>query len=240
MVFKFSKTGHYHTCIGEHNQDSIYCVENKRFGVIALADGISSCKKARAGAETAARAIAELFFSKGDVIMSLEKKQISELTIAHIRHELKKQTIGENNNIEDYSSTVSCVVFDGKTGKLMCFNVGDSAVFANDNGKVAVISSPLCGVYGCCSTTTKNTEAVADIKILDANGFSSVMICSDGAWKEATEKNKIKQELLNAVAFGEYDKFKEYLEKKNCFDDCSFVVSDFGLQRRKPCLKEVV
>ena len=67
---------------------------------------------------------------------------------------------------------------------------------------------------------------MTDVKLLDTDGIESVVICSDGAWRQMYNKNKLKPEVFDLLVKNEYDGVKEFLIGQNCFDDYSFISLD--------------
>ena len=96
------------------NQDALCHAQNKEFCVISLADGVSTCREAKCGAEIASSAITNLLLKKGDYFLEFGNEQIAELALSHILYELKERAENDSQNLEDYSSTVASVLVDKK------------------------------------------------------------------------------------------------------------------------------
>lgn len=60
LIKELCKAGKRHTEAGLDNQDVVMSAENDRYTVIALADGVSTCKESKKGAYTACGAIINL------------------------------------------------------------------------------------------------------------------------------------------------------------------------------------
>ena len=232
MIEKFSEIGAYHIDTDKENQDAICHGQNKNFFVITLADGVSSCKEAKGGAEIASKAMPNLLLKKGGHFLEFEDGQIAEFALSHVLFELKKCAEKESIEVEELSSMIASVLVDRKKRRMLCFNLGDSIIMAVEKGKCRVLSMPTDSSSGCCVTTTRNAPAMASVKLLDTASVESIVICSDGAWKQMFDKNKLKPEVYSILANNEYDGLKSFLSTQNCFDDCSFVSLDMR-QRRK-------
>ncbi len=233
MVTVLSRMGTFHSDTNGENQDSVSYGTNKRFQVISLADGVSSCEEAKCGAEIASSAITSLFLDKGDFFLSFQEKQVAEYGLSHILYRLERQAKADSKNVTEYSSTVASVLVDRKGGRVLCFNLGDSMILAAGDGKCRVIALPSDSSQGCCVTTTKKAETEVFVKAFDLDSTESIVICSDGAWKQMYHKNRLRPEPAYFLRHSEYDRLKGFLEKQDCFDDCSFVALDLRKKNRR-------
>jgi len=235
MINVFSNTGAYHSASNAENQDAVCHAKNKRYTVISLADGVSSCDKAKTGAEIASKAITNLFLKKGSSFFEFNDRQVSELVLSHILYELKQQARKDTKETEEYSSTISSVLFDKNKQQLLYFNLGDSIIVAAGGGKCRILAMPSDSLSGCCVTTTENAHVKAVTKVIKIAGTESVMICSDGAWRQMFDKNKLKPEVYSMISNHEFRILKEYLGRQEIFDDYSFISMDLQqTKRRKP------
>ena len=230
MINLHSRTGTYHQAAGGENQDALCSARSRTVRVISLADGVSSCAEAKTGAEIASRAVTDLFSKRGERLLSYEPEQISAFTLSHILYELNARAKRDNRPVEDYSSTVASVLADRKTNQLLCVNLGDGIILATGNGTCQVLSMPGDSRNGCCVTTTEGAERRLSVRILDALPFDSVLICSDGAWRQMFEKNKLKPEISALLIEQRYEELETYLNEANGSDDCSFI----AMELRKP------
>ncbi len=226
MIRKLSRTGLHHSSIGCENQDAIFHGQNNRFCVVTLADGVSTCKDAKIGAQIAGESITDLFLKKGEHFFNFEEKKIAEFAVSHVNYKLNQLAIGNSENIEEYSSTIASVVVDKRNGKMLCLSLGDSIIMATGGGKCHVLTAPADTSYGCCVTTTKDAANMTFVKVLDTTQYESVLICSDGAWKHMFDKNKLKRDVSEMLANNQYNDFANFLNKQKCFDDYSFISLD--------------
>lgn len=116
---------------------------------------------------------------------------------------------------------------------MLCFNLGDGIILAAGRGRCRVLSMPADSSAGCCVTTTGSAAALASVKLLDASAVESVVICSDGAWRQMFDKNKLKPEVSSLLAGNEYDGLKDFLARQDCFDDYSFISLDMRQRNRR-------
>ena len=233
MIEEFSNMGKHHFDVNGENQDAVCHDQNRDFSVISLADGVSVCKEAKCGAEIASRAITGLLLKKGAYFFEFEKRQTAEFALSHILCELKRKAAEDVKEIEEYSSTVASVLYDKKHEKMLCFQLGDSIIVATGSGQCRVLAMPSDSSSGCCVTTTKNAVSMISVKVVDTSLLDSVVICSDGAWREMFLKNKLRPEVAALLVNGEFDRLKEFLTEKDCFDDYSFIAMNLQQKRRK-------
>lgn len=235
VIRKLSRIGTHHALVNSENQDALCHGTSNDLCVISLADGVSACKEAKNGAVIASSAITNLFLKKGRHFFEFEEKQIADLVLSHILFELKSRAAEASQPVENFSSTVVSVLVDKRRKRMLCFNLGDGIILASGNGKCKVISMPSDSSYGCCVTTTKKAENMVSIKLCDIGTIESVVICSDGAWREMFQKNKLKLEVAQMISNNEYDALGNFLVNQNCFDDYSFISLDMRKEERRRC-----
>lgn len=233
MIKELSEAGRYHIDADGENQDAICHGHNKNFFVISLADGVSACKEAKNGAEIASTAITNLLLKKGEHFLEFDDGQIAEFVLSHILFELKQHAEKGSKDIEEYSSTVASVLVDKKKNRMLCFNLGDSIIMATDKGKCRVLAMPADSSSGCCVTTTRSATSMVSVKLLDASSIESIVICSDGAWRQMFDKNKLKPEVFKLLANNEYDGLRDFLATQECFDDYSFISLELRRKNRR-------
>lgn len=232
MIAKLSEMGECHALTNGENQDALCHGENKNLCVISLADGVSTCREAKRGASITCRAVTNLFLKKGNYFLKFKNEQIADFVLSHILCELKQQAASSSGSIVDFSSTVASVLVDKKRKKMLCFNLGDGIILASGNGRCKVLCMPADSSSGCCVTTTERAEKMVSVKSCDVGSLESVVICSDGAWRQMYDKNKLRPEVFNILVDNEFDKLKDFLVKQNCPDDFSFISLDMR-QRNK-------
>lgn len=226
MIYTLSDTGYHHSALSEENQDAVSFATNRKYTVISLADGVSSCKEAKKGAEIACRAVTDLLLMKGDYFLEFEKDQISRGVMAHVLHEIDRQARKESKCTDEYSSTVESALYDKKHHKLLFFHLGDGVIIASGKNGCRVIANPAHSTAGCCVTTTQNAVSATKVGIIDTASFDSVVICSDGAWREMYSGNRLKTEVASFLVERNFDKLKHFLRSQHCFDDYSFISMD--------------
>lgn len=223
MINEYSRTGMLHLASNEENQDAIRFGQTNDYAIISLADGVSSCKEAKCGAEIASQVVTDLLLKNGALFFELDEKQIAEFVLEHVLYELKEKSREENIDENEYSSTLSSVLVDKKRDRILCFNLGDSLIMSIGNGKSRILSMPSDTFDGCCVTTTKNAASVVDVKKMKNHQGNTVIILSDGAWQSLFMGNKLKAELKEMLDVSDIAGLKAYLDSQECPDDNSFV-----------------
>ena len=235
MIKELSQMGIHHALANGENQDALCHGKSKDLCVISLADGVSTCKEAKRGASIASQAITNLFLKKGNHFLEFDDEQIADFAVSHVLRELKQEALNASLPVIDYSSTVASVLVDKRKKRMLCFNLGDSIILASRNGRCKVLCMPSDSSFGCCVTTTKRAEKRVSIKMCDIGSMESVVICSDGAWREMFVKNRLKPEIARMLSNNEYDELKDFLISQNCFDDYSFISLDMRHESRRKC-----
>lgn len=226
MIEKLNRAGSYHHNNSEENQDAVLYGSNKRFEVITLADGVSSCERGKEGAWAACEIVTELLLEKGEYFLEFEKETTADLVTSHILYELEKMAQENKEEVDAYSSTLASILFDKKTKKMLFFNLGDSLILATRGERCGILSVPYEEGSGCPVTTTRNVSLTVSTEVVDASMFDSVVICSDGAWQYMFERNRLAQDIRTMMAGQRYDELAWYLESQNGEDDYSFISID--------------
>lgn len=223
---------------GTDNQDYICSGGEGSFSVITLADGVSSCAKGGTGARISADTLTRILLKKGSLLQGFKEvqknkenpkykeKEIAEVVLAEIMFELEKIAAEDNVPVEEYSSTLAAVLHDRSTRKLLCISIGDSMIIGTSGEGCYVLTNPFESSAGCCVTTTEGAAAQAEVRIIDDSQFDSVIIFSDGAWRQLFERNRLKKEITGMLTEGDYDELSAYLKKKDGNDDYSFISMD--------------
>lgn len=226
MVYSWSRAG----VRRQENQDVVCSGKNGRYEVISLADGVTSCQEARAGAEIASRAVTELFLRCGGYFLGSRGAETAGLALSHVLHELRCRAEADAQELREYSSTVSSVLYDRRTKRLLLFHLGDSLVIAAGGGSCRVLAVPSDSTGGCCVTTTRNAAEMAAVYVLEAGELETVFICSDGAWGRMFAQNRLRPEVRRLLAGGQRGALQAYLAEQETADDCSFISME--LRRR--------
>ena len=228
MTVEWSKTGRKHRQEHKENEDVILHGSTRRFEMIALADGVSSCEKAREGAQAACEEIRNLFLCKGDFFLNCEKKKRAELVVEHIVYKLKQKAQESKVSVEEYASTLAAVLLEKKTKRLLYFTIGDSMLLAVRPESSRVLAGFAENSFGCPVTTTKGIAGLVQSEVIDASALQSVLLCSDGAWQLMADEGKICPICSRMLQMLEFGQLGNYLEKQNGMDDCSFITMEIN------------
>jgi len=226
VITKYSKIGEYHSRHSMENQDAVSYRMKGNYSVISLADGVSTCSRSGRGAEIASRAASNLLARDARKLACEDKYQFSKCILTCILRQLAEESKKSGAAVEDYSSTIASVLIDKKRKKIYCFNVGDGIVFGITKESCRILSVPGDTRNGCCVTTTKGAERMATVRIDDTGSVESIVICSDGAWREMFDRDRLKPEVKTILINKDYDELGRFLDKQHCFDDHSFITAD--------------
>lgn len=209
MVIKFSKKGQYHKEANVENQDFVYSYENANICYIAIADGASSCKKGKQGAEIACKCIKKLLVDSD--IFSFDEDKIAYVIWEEIMYHIKNEAVKQKTTPKMFASTFAFACFDKRTDTLITYNLGDGVIFVKYDSEYKMLSAPK-RFKGKC-TLVPNTDAFRDADVTFTEFFKgSVFLCTDGLYTVLSD-NKIKVEDI----IKEPDKF-------DGVDDMSFIL----------------
>lgn len=233
LVDFFSVAGKYHDFKSENNQDALLYRENGKYYAMVLADGVSTCAHSREGAMIACETVIGFLLEQSERLFCMDERDIANSIVQNVRYHLEKKVEEYHNSIDDYSSTLACVLIDNMNNRMLYFSVGDSLITATKNDNCYVVAMPSDSRNGCCVTTSFNAFSMSKVGIIDIGDISSVMISSDGAWHLMYRRNRMQQDIKDTIVKHEYDKLKEMLLEKERFDDCSFVAMDLRAFRKR-------
>lgn len=221
MVRCFSKTGQFHRDRGEEDQDAVLFGERGRYLALALADGVSACRAAGAGARAACDTAVALLLEYGDLFFSRGGEAAAEWLLDQTSYELAERFGGTGLPLEEYSSTLACVLLDRQAERCLYFSVGDSLILtAGAEGCREVAAPDVCRA-GCCCTTTRNALLRAKTGTVDLADCHSLLLCSDGAWRLMYENDRLKPEVAELLQEGRG--LEGYLNERENRDDCSVI-----------------
>lgn len=223
LIYQYSGIGARHAARGGENEDAVCARESGRYTAVSLADGVSACRRARTGAEIASGAVAGLLAERGKYLFDFPRQEVVSVTLSHILHRLRRQADREPGAVEDYSSTAAGVVFDRQERRLLCFNLGDGMILAQAGGQSRILSMPSDSSSGCCATTTRNAGRMAEVRTADAERLESVLLCTDGAWRQMFARGRLKPEVTALLDRHDWRGLQDFLSGQACPDDHSFI-----------------
>ena len=226
----FSTVGRHH----EQNQDFFLFDKSRTYCAMVLADGVSTCSKSGKGAETVCHAVTEYLLQHGKRFFAMDSQEATNYLLDYILFKLKQTAEQESALLEEYSSTMACILVDRYQNQMLYFSIGDSLILAAKEDKCSVVAMPSDSRNGCCVTTTFNASAMAKAGKIDTKNIHSVIICSDGAWHHMYHRNRLNPLVKETLIHQDYEQLKDFLMEKDRFDDCSFIsVNLKEYQRRK-------
>ena len=235
-IEKYSKTGEFHKTSGLDNQDVILIKNNSQFCFYTLADGVSSRKFSKEGAQIACDTAAELFMRSDRLLLNYEKQKAVYVLLDEILYNLKSLCSTNSADIKDYASTLMFVLVDKKSNIVYVLNLGDGMCFATLDETVYEISSADEQAEGCFVTTTENVNDYVFFEKYDAYKYDSFFMMSDGAWRTICDNGRIDELYKDIMVTQNTKKLKDIFEKEIIDDDCSFAFVDLSGLRAKGIL----
>ena len=225
MMEHFSITGQRHTAACVQNQDAI-CKKKSLLGrAAALADGVSSCRRAREGAQLTARSLAELLASYGDQLSLMPSQDAASCLVGHVSYYLSRLSEKEGVPVKEYASTMIGAFWQADGNTLFTCNLGDGVILGVGQEGCRVLSCPADTSDGCPATITKNAAMLTRVKVEDKNAFDYVVLLSDGAWPFLIEQNgRLRADVCGWLQDGKIRMVADFLRKSFPKDDCSFVL----------------
>ena len=152
----FSVAGKHHNYELEYNQDAVLFDHNEEYCAMVLADGVSSCEQAKIGAETTCKSVASFLLEHAERLFSMGERETAGSLINHVLYSLKEIAHKSNKKVEEYSSTLACVLLDKNRNRMLYLSLGDSLITATKNNNCYVVAMPSDSRSCCCVTTTLN------------------------------------------------------------------------------------
>ena len=212
----YSKIGEWHKKNNKENQDTVYSFENDDIVFCAVADGVSSCKNSKVGAELACEAAGKLCRQEYKYFFAIEKDTAKWLIVSYIQKQILKYAERNKQKPEDYASTLCFVCIDKHSKQMMTFTLGDSRIyFIRDKEAIPCVgSAQYCEDNRTYVTMTKNADYEAAITFEDFTSCDSVLLCTDGVWRNFSNQ---------FLKIMDCDLLAEYLDAHNISDDCTFL-----------------
>jgi serine/threonine protein phosphatase PrpC len=175
IVVTVSDIGFNHFSNNISNQDSVgYTVIGEDF-VLALSDGVGSCKKAKTGSEAAILSAKKVFSDVKRGIIKIDFHVIVNRLITEWKLFLSKEIIG------DCCATLSIAMKLGD--RLLLFSVGDS-LLAVTSGEIKICSPEDNKLFAnqtlCLCESVSSADFWTKEVMLKNNDNYVVFVCSDG------------------------------------------------------------
>jgi len=193
-AISLTEIGPNHIKLGVPNQDAIAFQIDEDDFVIAVSDGVGTCKKAEQGSEAAVRIIESFLLRIKEGELAFEGQLLVKVLIEEWQNSL-------DGDLSDYCATVKTVLKIGK--KALILSLGD--------GFAAITSEGMKVISPCDETSFTNETKCLGEKVvagdfwtrmfdIDINTSYVVVVCTDG--------------VANAIKQGDELTFVEEIEKE--------------------------
>lgn len=210
-ITTFSKKGIFHEQNNTENQDAVFSYEDDNICYIALADGATSCRNSKAGAEIACKCIKDFLINSD--IFNFSADKLAYLVWEEIMFHIKNEASILNDTEKSFASTFAFTYLDKKSNRLVTYNLGDGAIYIlhNTSSEYELLSPPKRTDGVCMLIPNKNAYKSAEINIIE-NFNGEIFMCSDGLL-DLMKKNDVSIE-----------KIKENHDIYTGMDDFSFIL----------------
>ena len=204
------------------NQDALFYEETENFLFYAVADGVSTCKNSRKGAEVTCKAVCDILLNEFDYFFNSNSKKVSWLILNYIKKQLNILANQSNQSFNSYASTLCFVCIKKGNNTAITFTLGDSHLYILDSKKLFLEDGIIDYEDNIvCATVTENAEKNAVVNFYENFNYDGIIICSDGAWKTlfGNKKYNIGKELY----VNNPKKLIDQLKSKKIDDDATLL-----------------
>ncbi len=218
-----SEPGLVHKCEGLCNEDCIMTGNTERYRVIVLADGVSTCSCSGIGARIACEKTMSYLLDDAEDIFGYDEKTIADYVLGLVNLAICEEARSNGNDIRDYSSTLSAVLYDCETRSAIVFHLGDGLILLTNSNFCKVIGKPYDHSDGTPVTTTEGAGKMSIIRKIDVSDGDYILIFSDGAWDQMYKKGSLMKDVMGFIINGKFDKLNEYIRNRVPEDDYSYI-----------------
>lgn len=183
---KIGNTPKKHTCV---NQDAFFIRQNTKWCCLCVADGAGSKQHSSLGAKWLTYDISEYLIEKSDVLLALNECAIRDKIVFQIEQSLNKTVKIQNADYTELSSTLICVLTNGK--QCLLLHLGDGVILAERKGTLNVLSFPENGTSKRVTPLTTMDTPELYLRVLkeDCIDISIIWVMTDGAMYEVFQEN---------------------------------------------------
>lgn len=179
-------TGVNHRIDDIPNQDSVGFKINSDSFVMAVSDGVGTCKKSEIGSKNAVTAVISIFDEIISGVLSINNYDVAERII----YEWMK--LIDDESIDDYCATLKVVM--KLNDKLLLMSIGDGLLIVSSDGMY--ITAPdntylFANQTDCLNSKVKASDFWIDEFLLDTNVPYIVFICTDGVSNGIQENQEL-------------------------------------------------
>lgn len=223
QIHNYCKTGGFHREIGAECQDENLSATMGSYDIAVQADGVSSCRHGKRGAQIACEAVVDFIRLEKENIFIYDSRKLSYLMMEHILYFLENEASKNGTNISDYASTVAFTCVNNHTGEMMLFSLGDGAVFNTSGFQFNTAIAPKRYYGNPCLTTTDGAYKYVEIKKQTLSLDDSVLLCTDGFLHAVGTSSSGSSVLRNAMLGKNFSELDNLLDNTSEPDDIGYI-----------------
>ena len=224
-MYIYTKKGTYHKQRNEESGDVVRGTDSGDYAIIALADGVSSCKYGPEGAKMASSFALDYINEQFSRFRFLPEKWPTYM-LNYVKQQLNEFVQYDKSIYSDHSTTLMILIIDREKNLMHYCNIGDGLIIAVDDNMCSIICLPQRRDSRCLVITTEGIENEIISGTIDLNNVNCIVACSDGAWEKMYDHNMLKPEIKNILLSGNHLKLKDVIDESKSIDDCSFAFAD--------------
>jgi len=229
----FTQTGSYHLENGMKNQDIVRSAKSGRVEMIVLADGVSSCERAREGAQVSCDAVIRLIEKKAEFFFGFTNDSRTRYVMEYVMNDINSIAKHDRRLVDDYSATLMYAIHNRESGEIFLSNLGDGMIIGCKKSGEDILLPPSDSRLGVYVNTSEDACKYTRTKAVSERDYEKIVLCSDGAWRILVTNNRINKDAIRAVREVDDLKMKSYINKNGNGDDCSYICMTIELDRNK-------
>ncbi|UNT93092.1 protein phosphatase 2C domain-containing protein [Allobaculum sp. Allo2] len=126
-------------------------------------------------------------------------------------------------SVEDYSCIYAALRYDRDTDRLFYLSLGDAMILAmGEETDRGLLVMPASKQNGTPASTTVHGERLLQIGHVCGKPYTSILLCSDGAWSLLYDRNRMKTEARKLIESENFEGITGYLKKETVWTTVPF------------------
>ena len=226
-----TNTGKRHRRIGEACQDAACVDRGGRFIAAAVADGVSSCREAKKGAEIVSAAAVEVLLHHAERLFQNDTETVRGTVMKYVRYRLKMEAEANQAAVEDYGCTLVCVLIDLNQKRMLYLSTGDSGIITLGESTVWTENREIYAMDPNKPIVTVATDedfSATNCRVVDLWCVQQVILCSDGFWRPLAAEKGLTETAEKLLLQKDDQATAAFFEKTDPEDDYTWVTIDLS------------